>query len=312
MIHDVSLKQLTYVEAAGRLGSIARASESLAISQSSITAAIDGLETRLGFDLFTRVPARGIRPTPAGVEALALIARFLDQAAAFRAELGSVGGVATGVVRVACFASAAANFLPALLRAFAAEFPSVDVRLVEGDMDEAIDHIRGGRADLAFTYEEVVGAGAEFAPLVDAPAYALLPLSDPLAGRRTLALSELEGRPMIALSLARTRDYYTDLFRRVGLAPNVVHASSSVEMIRTLVAAGLGFTLLNARPPGYVQDDARFRAVPLRGEVPARRFGMATPSGTRPPKAVAAFRQTVAEMHAAGGFEHLAVRSPKN
>ena len=61
-----TLKQLRYVEAAGRLGSIAAAAQELAISQSSITAAIDALETSLDYDIFLRTPARGIRSTPAG------------------------------------------------------------------------------------------------------------------------------------------------------------------------------------------------------------------------------------------------------
>ena len=49
---NFTLKQLRYVEATGRLGSIARAATDLNISQSSITAAIDTLEMQIGYDLF--------------------------------------------------------------------------------------------------------------------------------------------------------------------------------------------------------------------------------------------------------------------
>ena len=67
---NFTLKQLRYVAAAGREGSIANAANSLNISQSSITAAIDALEAGLGYNLFLRSPAKGIDPTSAGLQTL--------------------------------------------------------------------------------------------------------------------------------------------------------------------------------------------------------------------------------------------------
>ena len=59
---NFTLKQLRYVEAAGRLGSIAKAAIEVSISQSSITASIDALEAALDYALFVRTPAKGITP----------------------------------------------------------------------------------------------------------------------------------------------------------------------------------------------------------------------------------------------------------
>jgi DNA-binding transcriptional LysR family regulator len=53
---NFTLKQLRYVEAAGRLGSIAKAAVEVSISQSSITASIDALEASLDYALFVRTP----------------------------------------------------------------------------------------------------------------------------------------------------------------------------------------------------------------------------------------------------------------
>ena len=46
---NFTLKQLRYVEATGRLGSIANAATELNISQSSISAAIGALESQIRF-----------------------------------------------------------------------------------------------------------------------------------------------------------------------------------------------------------------------------------------------------------------------
>ena len=93
---NFTLKQLRYVTAAGREGSIANAANSLNISQSSITAAIDALEAGLGYDLFLRSPAKGIDPTSAGLQTLKLIRSYLEQTLHFEADLMSVGGAETG------------------------------------------------------------------------------------------------------------------------------------------------------------------------------------------------------------------------
>ncbi|MGH6778327.1 MAG: helix-turn-helix domain-containing protein, partial [Bradyrhizobium sp.] len=61
-----TLKQLRYIEAAARTGSIANAANELNISQSAVTAAIDKFEEALGYELFLRVPAKGIKTTPSG------------------------------------------------------------------------------------------------------------------------------------------------------------------------------------------------------------------------------------------------------
>lgn len=309
---DVSLKQLAYVEAAGRLGSIASASKALQISESSITAAIDGLETRLGFDLFVRVPAKGISTTPVGEEALTLISRFLKDARATRAELGSLGGLAQGFVQVACFATAAANFLPELLIKYAADYPGVEVHLAEGDIELAIEHLDQGRADVAFTYADVVPETQDFRPLVTAPAYALIARTNPLSEAPDVTLKELSDYGMIALTLRRTRDYYTGMFTKAGLSVRVVHATPSTEMIRPLVAAGLGFTILNALPPNYLTDDPRFRAVPLKNGPEPRIFGIAMMKGVRQTRACESFLNTVEEFRDSGGFKALAISTAKN
>ena len=303
----LTLKQLRYVEAAGRLGSIAAASGEMHISQSSITAAIDAVEAHLQFDLFTRVPARGIRPTPAGRDALRLIAGHLSAFRDFEAELSALGGTTTGEVRLACFATAAASFLPPLLTGFAAAYPGITVTLLEGNIETIVDMVEDGRADIAFSYGDVVPDGLAFAPLVEAPPYALLSVADPLHAAATLALEQLADRPLILLELGRSRTFYADLFRARGLEPKVAHVTASTEMIRTLVESGIGFSVLNARPPNYVEGGRGYRAVPLADAGPGRVFGHVTRDRIGQPRALRNFLRHVAEH--SGVFERIAVRA---
>lgn len=305
---NLTIKQLRYVEAAGRTGSIAAAAADLNISQSSITAAIDALEADMQFDLFTRVPAKGLIITSAGQQCLRLITDFLGGFREFEAELGAVGGTSRGVIRLACFAAAAASFLPNAIASFQRQHPGIRFEMVEGNMDTVVSYLEIGSADMAFTYREVVGDGQLFHPLVDLPNFALLCVDDPLSSQPSVSLADLSHKPMIELNLPQTSSYYSGLFRATGLDVDVVHSSSSVAMIRTMVAANLGFTLLNAKPVAVLDGRGGFRAVPLHDTLTPRSFGLVMQARVRQPRAVSDFHTHCEALRVKGAFEQMAVR----
>ena len=298
-----TLKQLRYVEAAGRLRSIAKAAEELAISQSSITAAIDQLEINLEYDLFVRTPAKGIQPTPAGNDALDMMRSFLHQANEFEAELISIGGDAMGTVRIACYATAAPAFLPPILRDITENFPSMSVQVMEGTMTRIMDFLDEGLADLAFTYEEVTNSSHSFQTLFPAPPYALISNSDPLSKQDFVTVQELAERPMVLLDLPRTRDYFVEMFSKEGLKPNIAHTSRSAEIVRALVDGGFGYTILNILTPQATAQN--HKAIPIKGPHTAPNFGIATMAHARRPKIVTAFIERCLDLEKNGAFHPL-------
>lgn len=305
---NFTLKQLRYVEAADRLGSIANAAAELSISQSSITAAIDALESGLGYDIFIRTPAKGIRATASGRDTLALVRRFIHQARQFAEELGSLGGQAMGTVRIACYATAAPSFLPPILRAITEDFPGASIQLLEGNMARIMEFLDEGEADLAFTYSESVDKRYDFIPLFDAPPYAIVSVDDPLAEQPSITMEALAERPMVLLDLPRTRDYFVGMFEMLGLSPNIAHSTRSSEIVRALVAGGFGFSLLNIRPVDYHEDESRYRILPIRNAPVSPVFGIATFAGTEQPRIVKTFIQSCISLKRGGGFENLVVR----
>lgn len=304
---NFTLKQLRYIEATGRLGSIAKAASELSISQSSITAAIDALEAEMGYDLFVRTPAKGIRTTPAGAETLALVRRFMDQSRHFESEMKSVGGTTTGSVRIACYATAAPSFLPPILKSFTKSHPGISIKLLEGNMEATMAYLANGEADLAFTYDEVVEPKQRFSPLFGAPPYALLPADDPLATANSVSFIDLAARPMVMLDLPRTRDYFVSMFEYHGLKANIVHSTRSAEITRALVAAGYGYSILNILPPDYRDNDTRFRVLPISDKIHTPIFGIATQAATRQPRMVQSFIDQCVSLAQDGTFDKIVV-----
>lgn len=305
-----TLKQLRYVEAAGRLGSIAKAAGDLAISQSSITAAIDSLEAGLKYDLFVRTPAKGIQATPAGTEALSMIRNFLEQARQFESEFTSIGGDASGLVRIACYATAAPAFLPTILRDITEKFPNMSVQLLEGNMESIVGFLDDGKADLAFTYPNVLHAGHDFLPLFRPPPFALLSTADPMSQQSTVSIRELAEKPMVLLDLPLTRDYFVGMFESVGCKPNIAHTTRSAEIARALVSGGFGFTILNIRPLPFQDPNAQYRAVPIADAVDVYWFGIATVRQVRRPKIVQSFIDNCRALQENGAFDSLTISAP--
>ena len=236
-----TLKQLSYVEATGRLGSIAKAAVELNISQSSVTAAIDALECELGHSVFVRTPSKGINTTPSGERTLQLIRHYIDDTKHFASELQFGEQEPVGDIRVACYVTAAPAFLPTVLKHFSAKYPNVKLHLLEGDMESVAGFLDDGKADIAFTYTHPLGRAHHFESLFGAPPYVLLPIDNPLAEHLEVTLRELEQYPMILLELPYTREYFLKLFSDEGLNPHLVHSSRSSEMVRAMVSAGMGF-----------------------------------------------------------------------
>ncbi|WP_170166978.1 LysR family transcriptional regulator [Paracoccus methylarcula] len=304
---NYTLKQLRYVEAAGRLGSISNAAIEQAISQSSITAAIDALEDGLGYDLFIRTPAKGIRTTPQGAEALTLIRRFLHQNRHFEAEMQSVSGVTRGALRIACYATAAPAFLPIILRSVTETFPEISITVLEGSLHQIMDYVNDGEADLAFTYEQYVDQRHRFEPLFDAPPYAIVPSDDPIAGAGVTTLSELAKRRLVLLDLPGARDYYMRLFEAAGLKLDVAHSTRSSEILRALVAGGFGASFLNIRPLDYRAGESGYCIVPIADGGKPPTFGIATTASSSPPRFVSAFIQNCLELKEKNAFANLVV-----
>ena len=303
MAFNVTIKQLRYAEAAGRLGSIASAALEHSISQSSVTAAIDALEAQFGFDLFIRQPAKGIAPTPSGAEALELIGGVLRQFNHFETEVEALGGAPRGVLRLGCYVTVAPQFLPRALTAFNDRYPDAQTEISEGDMASVVAQLKRGAIDVACTFLRPMPDDLDFLPIFEAPPYALLPDDDPLANAASVSPADIADRPFILLDLAHTRDYFMPMFAAEGLTPRISHSTRSSEIVRAMVAGRFGVSILNVLHDG----EPGYRAVPLRTATPNPVFGVAMLKGVRPPLMSRVFIEEVKRLRDGGAFGDLVV-----
>jgi DNA-binding transcriptional LysR family regulator len=243
-----TLRQLQYFRAAAELGSFSAAARQLFVSPTAVAAAISDLETALDAQLCVRRKAQGIDLTPAGGHVLDEARALLAAADELERTTRSHDGTLRGPVAIGCYATLAATVLPAMATGFAARHPEVALSHIDGSMDELVPLLQSGRLDALITYRINLPAGLEEVVLFETAVHVLLAGDHPLAGRETVALDELAHEPLIMFDLPPSGQHTLDMLHAAGVRPNVSHRTPNFELVRSMVARGLGYSLLVQKP----------------------------------------------------------------
>lgn len=258
-----TIRQLQYFIAAAEAGSITGGSETIAISQPSISAAIAALEREFGVQLFIRHHAQGLSLTAPGRRLLVEAKRLVQQAQSLYATASEAADTVSGPLSVGCMVTMAPMIMPELAHGFTAAYPKAVIRQTAGDLESLLAALRRADIDIAITYDLQIPAGISFTPLARLPPYVMVGETHPLAGAGAVSLAALAEEPLILLDLPISADYFMALFLAEGLSPRIHMRSTQQEVVRTMVANGYGYTLLNVRPRSDMALDGR-RLVRLR------------------------------------------------
>ena len=250
----IELRRLRAFLAVAEEGHITRAAERLGMQQPPLTRLLRGLEGELGVRLLHRLP-RGVRPTEAGQVLLEEARAVLAWAAELedtvrRAARGEAGRLAVGFTPSA----ALHPFVPAVLRAFREEAPGVRVELDEAGTTELVEGLLHGRLDAAFVRSPVGGVpGLLVQPVLEEPMVAALPTGHPLAvgaeKGSTLSLTALAAEAFILYRRLTGPGLYDAILaacRAAGFSPMVVQEAPRLPATLSLVAAGLGVSVVPA------------------------------------------------------------------
>ncbi|MFI6284866.1 LysR family transcriptional regulator [Streptomyces sp. NPDC051018] len=265
----LSLRQLRYFVAAAEVGTISGAAAREHISQSAVALAIGELERTLGVQLFLRRQAKGLTITHAGLSVLADARPLLAHAEELVSSARHLGGQLSGDLTVGCYTTLAPFLMPSLLEGFAAEHPTVRLSFVEGSQVELQEKLLDGRCEVALLYDLDLQPGVHQETLYHTRPHVVLPGTHALARQASVSLHDLADEPMIMLDYPPSRHYFTQLLESLGVRPVIRHTTSSFETVRSLVARGLGYSLLIQRPASGVSHEGKPLAeCPIREQVP--------------------------------------------
>ena len=279
MIH-LSLRQIEYFAAAARHGGTARAALALGVSQPSISKAIAELESLWGEQLFVRLHAKGLELTADGATRFKQARTLLRQAESLAMPRSTA---LEGQLRLGCLTTLGARYLPEILIRMRTDYPGITVQVQEGDTETLTRQLERGALDVALMYDLGLARSVRLEPITELRPYALLPWGHALAERSTLHLRDLANEPLILINLMHSKAYFLSLFHAAGLKPQIAFESASMEMVRNMVANGLGVSLLTTRPASNVSYDGKKIACrALGGNLQSQSVVLAYPAQEEP------------------------------
>ena len=285
-----TLRQLEYFVAVGEAGSIAKAAEQVNVSPPSISASIAQLEAEFGVQLFVRKHSHALALTAGGRLFLKEAARLLNDADALHDIAGDIAEKVRGPLAIGCLLTFAQIVLPALRRKFEDAYPDVRVRQFERNQGQLFEMLQRGEIDAALTYDLELSQDMTFEPLMQLPAYVMLPAAHRLAARAGITPEELVDEPMVLLDLPYSREYFLSAFQPKGLRPKIAERTGDIAVMRSMVANGFGYGIANMRPLNTMSPDGKLLVfVPLLGDLRPLTMGIALPNAEHRTLTVQAF-----------------------
>ncbi len=307
-----TLRQLEYLVAVGRAGSISLAAEALSVSPPSISNAIAQLEAEFGLPMFVRKHAQGMALTQAGRDLMQQADAVLDAARAMSHLADQHIGSVRGELNLGCLLTFAQILVPRLRRAFTDAHPQVTFHQFQNHQAGLIDALRNATLDIALTYDLMIPADMEFVELASLPAFAILPAAHPLAQKPNLTLADLEPNPMILLDIPISAAYFQSLFDQAGLCPNIVERTQDMAVVHALVGNDFGYSIANTRPASETAPDGKPLAFrPIAGGIKPMRMGLLTTSGGKSSLTVRAFAQACRAELTLELLAQISVRAPQ-
>ena len=241
----MELFQLRYFVAAARHLHFTRAAAECCVAQPSLSQQIANLERELGTPLFLR-QGRAVRLTDAGAAMLEYAERILAEETAAKRAVQEVLGLKRGQITIWTLPTPGQHLLPPLLAAFRRSYPQIEISLREVVPARHIaEAITAGKADLGIVHLPYQVDGLEERVLLREEMALVVPAGHRFADRSSVALSEAAAEDFVWVSEGATEAHpiYAACLA-AGFAPRIVCLSGSAQGMQSLVAAGLGISLL--------------------------------------------------------------------
>jgi LysR family nitrogen assimilation transcriptional regulator len=265
----MDLRQLRYFREVAAQRSFSAAARRLNVAQPALSRQVRALEEDLGLPLLIRT-ARGVHVTEAGErlrETADFVLRFL---ADVRTDLRTLSAEPSGNLLLGLPPSVAYLLAPRLLERTRAEYPLLNLRIIEGLSVFLMDWLESGRVDLAVLTDAGHTQGRRLERVALAEEEMVLAGTPGLLGARgpTVTHADLEALPLILSAGFRAVIQPWLAMGRLELQGET--ELDSIVVTREVVRRGLFCTIV---PYGMIHADVaagELRALPL-ADPPARR-----------------------------------------
>ncbi|MEW9678619.1 LysR substrate-binding domain-containing protein [Pseudomonas sp. TE50-2] len=257
------LADLRLLAAIAATGSLSKAAATFPVAVSAASTRLRLFEARSGLTLFLR-KADGMQLTPAGRLVLESARGVLGEAQKLQDTLRELAGQRRITLHLAASTVTNSTLLPAVLGPFLADYPEVDLQLVEHKSIDVLRVVLAGECEIGVYDGNLVNEGVVSLPFRTERLVLLVPLDHPLAGRGQLRLADALGFPFVCLPAERAMQRFVEeLAMNLAMPLKVRVRAPSFEAIAQLVAQHAGITMLPETAAVRAEQELAVRRVAL-------------------------------------------------
>ncbi|MBB4276131.1 LysR family transcriptional regulator [Rhizobium mongolense] len=238
----INLEHLSALIDVVDLGSFTAAADRAGLTQPAVSLQIKLLEQRLGVKLVERV-GRCARPTAAGSDLLVYARRMVDESRAAEEAMMPHRDGLSGRIRIGSGGTASIHLLPKAIAVVKRRMPGLDITVRIGNTEDILRDLESNLLDLAVVTLPASGRAFEVEPFYRDELLAVAPKgSKPPDGGPDAAF--LLEQTLLLYEGGNTRRATDDWMAAAGYKARPAMEFGSVEAIKELVAAGLGWSIL--------------------------------------------------------------------
>lgn len=239
----LSLDQLATYRLVINRGSFTAAADVLGLSQPAVSLQIRQLEATLQARLIERT-GRGIRPTPAGLTLLEHCGAIENAVNAAVQSVALHQQEIRGTVTLGTGATVCIHLLPTVLQALHQTWPELTVGVRTGNTQDIVRAVEENRIDIGLVTLPATGKNLDVTPVMKEE-FVVISATESNETTAAFTPSHCAHLPLIVFeSGSGTRQLIDNWFLSAGVPMNPFMELGSIEAIKRMVRAGLGYSIV--------------------------------------------------------------------
>lgn len=243
----MEFRQLQYAIQIAAEKNFSRAAEKLLIAQPSLSQQLSKLEKELGVLLFRR-NTNSVELTHAGEIFIEKAKTIVDLIYQLREEMEDISQMRKGKLTIGSLPITGSHLLPHILPVFQAQYPNIDIVLMEDSTAELELLTVSGQTDISLLSLPLLNKSLAYRPVIEEELVLALPPGHRLTNRgpgQPVDIADLADEPFITLKRGQGfRQIAIELCKQAGFTPRIVFESSNIETAQSLVAVGMGIAFV--------------------------------------------------------------------
>jgi DNA-binding transcriptional LysR family regulator len=284
----MDLRRIRHFHVLAETLNFSRAAERLHIAQPALSVSIQKLESELGTRLFERTPT-GVALTASGAAMLVEARRLLYHGEQLQRIARDAAGGAAGPLRIGFVGSAIYGVLQALVSAYRAEFPNVELVLRESTSRRIMEALAEEGLDIGLVRTPLLKSSPASLLTLQRDHFVLaMPARHALAAQAEIALNDLANEHFVMYSPSEASGLHgaaMSVCQSAGFVPVVAQEATQIPTVLALVESGLGIALVPAVMRGQREPAVCYRELQALPDTGRTTLALAWHDGQESPAA---------------------------